>query len=309
MVRVLTDADIAEQLAPADAVRWIREAVLAAHDGRLHTPPRVHADLGDGNLVFTTGALTGEWYGYRSYDTFDTDPGSQLVVVHDWHTGAVRGVAVGNELGPRRVGAIGAVAVDALANPDATTVGLIGTGAQAWTQLWAIATVRPLASVAVFSRDPVRRNAFAARVSGELGLNAVPVDSARAAVEGRHLVVLATSSPEPVIEADWVAPGAYVTTLGPKQVGRAEFGPDLVARADVAVTDSVAQTSAYDPPFILAGTPQQARLTSLGAVLAGDAAGRTSPDQTVIFCSVGLAGTEAFLLARLIDSASWSSVR
>jgi len=100
-----------------------------------------------------------------------------------------------------------------------------------------------------------------------------------------------------------------VTTLGPKQVGRAEFGPDLVARADVAVTDSVAQTSAYDPPFILAGTPQHDRLTSLGAVLAGDAAGRTSPDQTVIFCSVGLAGTEEFLLARLVDSASWSSVR
>ncbi len=54
-----------------------------------------------------------------------------------------------------------------------------------------------------------------------------------------------------MIEADWIAPGAYVTTLGPKQVGRAEFGPDLVARADVAVTDSVAQSSAYDPPFIL----------------------------------------------------------
>ena len=66
--------------------------------------------------------------------------------------------------------------------------------------------------------------------------------------------MLATNSPEPVIEAAWIAPGRYVTTLGPKQVGRAEFGPDLVARADVAVTDSVAQTSAYDPPFILTGT-------------------------------------------------------
>lgn len=298
---VLTDDDIRDRLTAADAVRWTREALLAAHTGRLHTPPRVHADLGDGNLVFTTGALTGEWYGYRSYDTFDTDPGSQLVVVHDWRTGAVRGVAVGNELGPRRVGAIGAVAVDVLANPDAMTLGLIGTGVQAWAQLWAIATVRPLASVAVFSRDPVRRKAFATRVSADLGLSMVAVDSAREAVEGRDLVVLATSSPVPVIEADWIAPGAYVTTLGPKLQGRAEFGPDLVARADVAVTDSVAQTSAYDPPFILVGTPQQERLTNLGAVLAGDAPGRTAPDQTAIFCSVGLAGTEAYLLAKLVS--------
>ncbi|TCO48428.1 ornithine cyclodeaminase [Kribbella antiqua] len=300
MVKVLTDADI-RRLAPEAAVEWMREAILAAHTGRLQTPPRVSADLGDGKLVFTTGALTGEWYGYRSYDSFDTDPGSQLVVVHDWHTGAVRDVAIGNELGPRRVGAIGAVAVDALANPDVTTLGLIGTGAQAWTQLWAIATVRQLSEVRVFSRDPVRRNAFSARVSAELGLPASPAESARDAVEGREIVVLATNSPTPVIEADWVAPGAYVTTLGPKQIGRAEFGPGLVARADVAVTDSVAQTSAYDPPFILTGTPQHDRLTSLGAVLAGDAPGRTTPDQTVIFCSVGLAGTEAFLLARLIE--------
>jgi ornithine cyclodeaminase/alanine dehydrogenase-like protein (mu-crystallin family) len=278
----------------------MREAVLAAHSGALHTPPRVSTDLGDGRLVFTTGALTGEWYGYRSYDSFSVDPGAQLVVVHDWHTGAVRGLAVGNELGPRRVGAIGAVAVDALANPTAGSLGLVGTGTQAWNQLWAISTVRSLTSVSVFSRDPVRRNAFVARVSAELGLPVAAADSAREAVEGKDLVVLATNSPVPVVEASWIAPGSYVTTLGPKQADRAEFGPDLVARADVAVTDSVAQTSAYDPPFILSGTEQHDRLTSLGAVLAGEAPGRTSADQTAIFCSVGLAGTETYLLARLL---------
>ncbi|MGW1345774.1 ornithine cyclodeaminase family protein [Kribbella sp. NPDC002412] len=303
-MRVVTDADIRAHLTAADAVGWMREAILAAHDGRLHTPPRVHAELGDGNLIFTTGALTGEWYGYRSYDTFDTDPGSQLVVVHDWHTGNVRGVAVGNELGPRRVGAIGGVAVDASARKDATTLGLVGTGKQAWTQLWAISAVRPLSFVAVFSRDPDRRNAFAARVSEELGLPTTAVGSAQEAVEGRDLVVLATSSPVPVIESDWIAPGAFVTTLGPKVVGRAEFGPDLIDRADLVVTDSVAQTHAYDPPFVLAGTPQHDRLIGLGEVLTGTASGRT-----VVFCSVGLAGTEAYLLARLVDSAPWSSVR
>lgn len=300
MVTVLTDADITARLDAASAVGWMREALLAAHRGELHTPPRVSTDLGEGRLVFTTGALTGDWFGYRSYDSFDAEPGAQVVVVHDWHSGAVRGVAIGNELGPRRVGAIGGVAVDALAAPTAKTLGLVGTGVQAWTQLWAISAVRELSEVTVFSRHPLRRKAFAARVFDELGLPAREAPTAREAVAERDLVVLATNSSQPVVEADWIAPGSYVTTLGPKQVGRAEFGPDLVARADVCVTDSVAQTSAYDPPFILTGTPQHERLRSLGAVLAGDVPGRTGAEQTVIFCSVGLAGTETYLLARLL---------
>nr|WP_134123553.1 ornithine cyclodeaminase family protein [Kribbella kalugense] len=296
MVAVLTDADIRSRMAAHEAVAWMREAILAAHAGRLRTPPRVATDLGDGRLVFTTGALQGEWFGYRSYDGFDAEPGEQVVVVHDWQTGTVRGIAVGNELGPRRVGAIGGVAVDALARTDATTLGLVGTGTQAWTQLWAISAVRALSSVAVFSRSEERRNAFVSRASEEFGLSVNAVGSAREAVEGNDLVVLATNSPTPVIDPAWVKDGAFVTTLGPKQVGRAEFGPELIDRADLVVTDSIAQTHAYDPPFVLAGTPQHDRLISLGEVLADHVKG-----QTVVFCSVGLAGTEAYLLNKLVS--------
>jgi ornithine cyclodeaminase/alanine dehydrogenase-like protein (mu-crystallin family) len=301
MRTVLTDSDIAERLDARTAVTWMRDAVMDAHSGRLHTPPRVSTDLGEGRLVFTTGALEDEWYGYRSYDSFDTQPGAQVVVVHDWKDGTVRGVVVGNELGPRRVGAIGAVAADALARPEADTLGIVGTGVQAWNQLWAISTVRSLGRIAVYGRNRPRREAFVARARHELGVDAVVAPTPRLAVSNREIVVLATNSTTPVIEASWITDGAYVTTLGPKQKGRAEFGPDLVARADVAVTDSIAQTEAYDPPFVLVGTPQQKRLTSLGAVLAGDAKGRTSPDQTVVFCSVGLAGTETYLAAKLLS--------
>jgi ornithine cyclodeaminase/alanine dehydrogenase-like protein (mu-crystallin family) len=298
---VLTDADIARRLDPRTAVDWMREALLEAHSGRLRTPPRVATELGAGRLTFTTGALQGDWYGYRSYDSFDNDPGAQVVVVHDWPTGEVRGVVIGNEIGPRRVGAIGAVAVDLLARPDASNLGLIGTGSQAWAQLCAIATVRDLRRVAVFGRNRKHREEFVARARDELGLDTVWAPTPRLTVIDRDLVVLATNSPTPVIEADWVTAGAFVTTLGPKQVGRAEFGPGLIERADVAVTDSIEQTRAYDPPFVLTGTPQHDRLVSLAAVLAGDAKGRTAPDETVIFCSVGLAGTETYLAAKLLE--------
>ena len=80
---VLHDGDVLAWMTAADAVRWAGEAVDAHHRGELVAPPRIHADFGDGRLVFTTGRLRGSWFGYRSYDTFPADPGAQVVVVHD----------------------------------------------------------------------------------------------------------------------------------------------------------------------------------------------------------------------------------
>lgn len=296
MVTVLTDADVVEHLTAAQAVRWMGEAVDAHHRGALVAPPRVHADLGDGHLVFTTGRLQGTWFGYRSYDTLPGGPGSQVVVVHDEADGAVRAIAVGNELGPRRVGAIGGVAADALAPKDAATVAVIGTGVQAEMQVWGLSAVRTIRELRVHSRDPAHRAAFAARVASLVPGTVVEAASPEAAVDGADMVVMATSSATPVVEGAWIAPGTYVATVG--QRGRAEFGLDLPAVADVLVSDSPAQIDAYDPPNVLAGSTHQGRIVSLGAVRAGEVALPAEP-RVSLFFSVGLAGTEAFLLARL----------
>lgn len=298
---ILHDEDIRDRLSAADAVRWMGEAIDASHRGELVAPARVHAELGDGRLIFTTGRLRGSWFGYRSYDSLPTSPGSQVVVVHDEPSGQVRAIAVGDELGPRRTGAIGGVAADALASPSARTAAIIGTGRQAYTQIWALAAVRDLREIRVFSRDPARRNAFADRVQPLTGGACRPVADARSAVDGAEIVIMATSSSAPVLDARWIAPGSYVSTLGPKQQGRAEFGLDLPAAAALLVTDSRPQIDAYDPPNILVGTPQHERLVTLGAVRAGQV---TRPDTGGIslFFSVGLAGTEAFLLDRLVTA-------
>lgn len=220
--------------------------------------------------------------------------------MHDEASGRVRAVAIGNELGPRRVGAIGAVAADRLAAPDAGVLAVIGTGTQAYAQVWALAAVRDLREVRVYSRDPARRATFAGRIAPLVAGACRSATDARAACEGAHIVILATSSPTPVVDATWIAPGAYVTTLGPKQQGRAEFGADLPEAASLLVTDSLDQIRAYDPPNVLVGTPHEHQLVSLGAVR-GEAPPVASQGISLFF-SVGLAGTEAFLLDRLAAS-------
>jgi ornithine cyclodeaminase len=167
--------------------------------------------------------------------------------------------------------------------------------------LWALSTVRDLSQVWVFSRDPARREAFAQLAQRLYGVVCHAAPTARDAVDGAQIVVLATNSPTPVIDARWLEPDAYVTTLGPKQQGRAEFGRDLPAVAALVVTDSPSQMDAYDPPNVLVGTPHHERIASLGALRAGDVA-RPEPGSITLFCSVGLAGTEAFLLDRLATS-------
>ncbi len=298
---ILHDDDLLHRLAAGDAVRWSGEAVDAHHCGELVAPPRAHADFGDAGLAFTAGRLRGSWFGYRSYDTFPSEPGAQVVVVHDEASGRVRAIAIGNELGLRRTGAIGAVAADALAPSHAGVVAIIGSGTQAYTQLWALAAVRDLREVRVYSRDPARRAAFAERVAPLVEGSCRPAPHARAAIEGAQIVILATNSSTPVIDAAWIGPGTYVTTLGPKQQGRAEFGPDLPEAASLLVTDSPEQIAAYHPPNVLVGTPHQERLVSLGAVRAGQVA-PAPPEGISLFLSVGLAGTEAFLLDRMVSS-------
>jgi len=88
---------------------------------------------------------------------------------------------------------------------------------------------------------------------------------------------------------------------GPSSKGRAEFGPDLPEAASLLATDSPEQITAYHPPNVLVGTPHQERLVSLGAVRAGQVA-PAPPEGISLFLSVGLAGTEAFLLDCMVSS-------
>ncbi|MFE9429105.1 ornithine cyclodeaminase family protein [Kitasatospora sp. NPDC006697] len=204
----------------------------------------------------------------------------------------------GDELGARRTGAIGAVAVDTAARPGPVRLGLVGAGRQAWAQLWAISAVRDVTDVAVAARRPERAQEFARRAADELGHTVRPVARVAEAVRERDVVVVATTSAQPVLDADWIAPGTHVTTLGPKTLARHEIPAALADRAQVLITDSPAQANNYPQPHIL---PTD-RMVGLGAVLTGAAPARTSEEDITVFCSVGLAGTEVAVAAALWEA-------
>jgi ornithine cyclodeaminase/alanine dehydrogenase-like protein (mu-crystallin family) len=202
--------DAVSALGAADAVDTMREAVRAAYAGQLAAPARVRAELADLDYVFPVGTLGAGPSGFRAYRAGSPE-GDQLVAVWDV-TGQLTGVVVGSQLGARRTGALGAVATDALARLDARGVAVIGSGVQAWTQLWATTGVRDIRRVQVFSPDPRHRARFAARAEGELRVQAAAVATAREALTCADIVILATTATRPVIAAEDVQPGAHVSS-------------------------------------------------------------------------------------------------
>lgn len=294
-VTVLTDEDVAA-LPQRTAIETMRGALRRHAQGQLAAPPRHTERLPGGSMTFTVGGDT-SCAGFRTQATLkerDRDEREPNITAL-WSDGRLTAVVIDSTLAPLRTGAIGGVAVEALARPDTRRVALVGAGRQAAAQLRATASVRNLESVAVAGRSVERRDAFAMAAAEEIGVPVRPVNTPRDAVAGADLVILATSSREPVIDGSWLEPGMHVSSIGPKLSGQSELTVDVFAASDAIATDAPEQLQAMAQRTPLVCEDHQSRISPLGRVLIEEADGRRSPDDVTLFWSAGLAGTESAL--------------
>lgn len=293
-MRVLRDADL-ERVSMVTIVDAIRAFVVADARGLATSPPRQGVDFPDGRIVFTSGGL-GDLAGFRAYETFRAPyrgGEDQIVAVWNTRTGALEGVCLGAKLGALRTGALGGIAVDALAPETAATCAIIGTGQQARTQLLGILACRRLTQVRVYSRDAARREAFVAGFAGDPAVCMIACASTGEAVAGADIVVLATDATSPVIDASMLAEAAHVTTLGPKLAGAHELPLDAVVDR-LIVSDSPQQIRGLGERHMLHGHPCLAEMHHLGEILAIE---RPAAPRRSLYLSAGLAGTEVVALA------------
>ena len=185
-----------------------------------------------------------------------------------------------------RVGASSALATQALARPDACRVGLIGAGAQATAQLLGLAAVRTIERVRVFSPTVARREHFAASLAAQLDTSIEAVDNARAAVEGAEIVLAATNSATPVLDADWLRPGMHVGFIR-----EFEMSDAVLARVDQVITHTKQGDIDHHTPTGQEALAQTQRgrgiawgdFPDLGELLAGQVVGREGPDEVTMF--------------------------
>jgi alanine dehydrogenase len=235
-----------------------------------------------------TGAMGGYTYsaGFGASDAWFLTP------IFDAESGEPLAVLDGAWMNPLKTGAAGAVGLDALAPENATDLAVIGSGTQARGQLRAAAAVREFETVRVYSPTGEHRESFAADFDERLAAAVTPVGTSAAAIRGADAVITATRASEPVFDAGDLDPGTHVTAMGqyhPEKreldagtIARATYVPDLRERA---FQDAGSFLAALD-----AGRIDENHVhAELGEVIAGEAPGRTSPEEITVFDSGGTA--------------------
>jgi ornithine cyclodeaminase/alanine dehydrogenase-like protein (mu-crystallin family) len=230
---------------------------------------------------------------------------SGLILAFNLFTGQVIGMMDSVYPTAMRTGAIGGVAAKYMSSPESVSVGLLGSGNQAWTQLMAVKTVRKIESVRIFSPRRESREKIAARTSSELGLEASAVDSPREALEDADIVITATNSPNPVLSGEWLDEGAHVTSLGALATRR-ELDETTFRRAGKIVADlkeSVLREAGDIMQAISSGIIRAEDVMELHEVVKSGRNIRGDQPEITIMKSVGFASLDLYFASTLFKIA------
>ena len=252
-----------------DAIRtgfrqWGENPQINAPRRRIHIPTGVRVSVHQGGVpgMGATGLMTHcEWVkpmtDHQEYPRLN----HPVTVLYDGAEGELKAIIIGeitsSELPDNvavtglRTAATSAVGTDILARKDAERVGILGSAGQARNHLVALAKVRKIKEVKVYSRRAENCRKFAAEMSPLLGIDVRPVSSAEEAVRSVDIILTATNSSVPVFDGRWLEPGVHVTTIVGSNVGlvqggftkakRREIDDTTLQRSDVITIASVQQ--------------------------------------------------------------------
>jgi ornithine cyclodeaminase len=313
---LIIDGDAVRAALPMPAaVAALRDALRANAEGNVYQPVRtvLQTPRLEGVAVIMPAFVEGEArsFGMKVITFFPENPKrgipavSGFVALFDVETGVLVALLDGGVLTEIRTGAVSGVATDLLARPDAGDLALIGAGVQARAHLAAMTAVRPLRRVRVWNRGEGGARAFAtwAEQQGHVVETCATV---REAVEGADLICTVTSSPDPLVDGDWVAPGAHINAVGAFQPETRELHSNVVAKARIVVDSreaAIATAGDLLIPIAEGVLPSAFDYPELGEVVVQPEKGRVSPEEITVFESLGLALEDVASAAYVVSQA------
>jgi ornithine cyclodeaminase len=220
----------------------------------------------------------------------DAHQGTVMLFSQD--TGEPLALMNASQITATRTAAVSAVATRLLARPDATELGIIGAGVQARTHLVALACVRSIKRARVACRNPEHGERLVREMQDKVSFRIEVTKSNEEAVRDADLIVTATSAHEPVIERDWISPGAHINAIGTHSPQSREIDSATMAAARIFVDRrESALNEAGD--YLLAAkdgavTPESI-VAEIGELVIESKTGRSSSSDITLFKSLGLA--------------------
>jgi alanine dehydrogenase len=248
----LTEADVTASIDLAGAVGALERVLAAEAVDEAHNMGKTHLMVGANDVLQALGgAVAAE--GICGTKTWVNVAGrSQTVLIlFSLIDGSLRAVVEATALGQIRTAAMSGVGTKWLAVEGATEMAIVGTGKQALPQIAAVAAVRPIKKVRIFSRNEEHRNVLAAAARAKFPeIEIVVATSLRDATRHAPIITLCTNATEPFFSADMAAPGTHINAVGAIVPARAEFTGDVFPRCGAIAVDTVDGVKELSREFI-----------------------------------------------------------
>lgn len=307
MARFLTEEHVRQLLPMDEALEQVEACFHALGTGQARNQPRRRIRFPNGMMhVLAAGDVGLGVFGHKVYTT--TPRGARfLVTLYSSEDGRPLAVLEAGLLGAIRTGAASGIATKYLSNPDASVLGVLGTGRQAPTQIQAVCAVRPITQVFVYSRNADRRQAFAEEMADSLGIPVVAACSAQETVESADVVAAITDSKQPVLAGAWLKPGAHVNAAGNNMLVEQEVDTEVLRRAWLITTDSLEGAKIECGDLLAAVDPGIVHwddVIEIGRVVAGRHPVTDRPaDAITVYESQGIAAEDLYAAVHVLRKA------
>jgi alanine dehydrogenase len=279
----LSNDDVRRLLSMDECIKVIEDLFQQESRGLVENIARRRMGAGIFGATYMGGSVVGsQAYGMRH---------SSVTVLYNTESGRLEAVLEPGTLAWIRTGAASGVATKHMARQDASVVGMIGTGRQAMTQLEAVALVRPLQLVKVYSRRPENREQFAETMRKRLELNVEAAESPEDCVRGSDIVITITNSSEPVFDGSALEAGTHINAAGANSRTRREIDETTLRRSEVIAVDNIEQAKLECGEHIEAaeqGSFRWEQAVPLYEVVSGKVKGRPSSEAITLFESQGI---------------------
>ncbi|WP_121821154.1 ornithine cyclodeaminase family protein [Halostella salina] len=300
METLLLNGDAVDENARmGEVIRAVESAFAAYERGDVQMPAKSYIELPRYNGDFRSMPAymdAGDWdaAGVKWVNVHPDNPADHdlptvmgTMIYSDPETAYPLALMDGTELTMKRTGAAAAVATDHLAVADATTLGIVGAGVQSYTQLEAIAEVRPIEEVVVADKDPDRVDAFRAEFADRFTVTEGSIADAAACD------VLSTVTPvrDPIVAAEDLGEHTHVNAMGADAAGKQELETAVLQSAKVVIDDheQCTHSGEVNVPWSEGAIGDDDIYGEIGEIVVGDKAGRTADDGVTVFDSTGLA--------------------